>query len=281
MVKKEGKLNSKSMSADEKKALKKDLQHYGYLLPTNEEELEEFEKIYGTTQVIFPEHLKNPDFLFTKEKITKTSNKISTTIKGAVKKVKVPKNDGKKVKGDYFKKMVLAAEIANQLHQENTFGHVKFVKILFLCQEIGKMKLSTNYGKYAAGPLDPKFMYSVDREFKKQKWFSVTKTEYGYRYTPDENIEKYKEYFSRNFSYQEESINRIISLLKKAKTDFCEIVATLFAVWKENLEKNVLINDATLIHGFYSWHPDKNKYSESALTTAIRWMNENDVVPVK
>ena len=58
--------SNSSLTKKEKSALENDLKQFGYLLPTNDEELEEFQKIYGTTQVMFPEHLKNTDFLFKK-----------------------------------------------------------------------------------------------------------------------------------------------------------------------------------------------------------------------
>lgn len=251
-------------------ALETDMKRFGYLLPTNDEELEEFEKIYGSTPIALPEHLKSPDFLFRKKD-------------GKKAKVIALKENFKKEKKrtKYFKNVVLAAEIASELHREPTFGHKKFVKVKYLCEEICNMQLDSNYGKYAAGPLDPKSMYSIDAEFKKQKWFKAEKRDsYGYKYTPLENVDKYKQYYSRYYTNHINSIKKIIDLFRKEKSDFCEKVATLFFVWKENLSKNSRTDESTLFKGFYAWDESKKRFSESELSNAIKWMKENDIVPV-
>ena len=267
-----------SLTPQEQKAIEEDLRHFGYLLPTTDEELEAFEQIYGTTQVIFPEHLKDPQFLFAKSKHINYNDRVH------LKKVSgISKNEsvGNK-KSDYFKKIVLAAEIANELHDEPTFGHKKFVKIQFLCEEVCNMELSTNYKKYAAGPLDAKQMYTIDAEFKRQKWFqAVPRQNFGFKYKPLENVENYKKYYSRYYRGQAEKIEIIINLFRKQKSDFCEIIATLYAVWKELSEEKTTIADSVLIKKFYDWHEQKHKFKKTELNTAIQWMKENKIVPQK
>lgn len=73
----------------------------------------------------------------------------------------------------YFRRVVLAAEIASKLHDQPTFGHVKFQKLVYLCEQVSSMNLHSSYSKQAAGPYDRKFMHSIDKEFNKQKWFDV------------------------------------------------------------------------------------------------------------
>lgn len=185
----------------------------------------------------------------------------------------------KEKKGKYFKKVVLAAEIAAQLYKEPTFGHVKFVKLLYLAENVCKMSLNTNYGRYAAGPLDPKLLYSIDSEFKKQKWFNVSKSEYGYKYEPAENIDRYKVYFLNYFKNENEDIQHLIDLLRDKKTDFCEIVATLFHVWSDLKISNALVNNSALISGFYNWDKAKKRFDEEKLVEAIEWMSSNNIYP--
>ncbi len=36
-----------------------------------------------------------------------------------------------------------------------------------------------------------------EKNLRKRKWFSVTQTQYGYKYTPDINANEYKKYYSR------------------------------------------------------------------------------------
>lgn len=273
--------DSDCFSPQDRDALKEDLKHLGYLLPTNDEEEEEFEKIYGGTQVLVPEKFKTPDFLFDKESKSKV-----VSLKTEKKDGKQKKATGKQAtvqtitKNTYFKRLVLAAEIAYQLYMEPTFGHVKFVKVQFLCERVYKMQINTNYGQYAAGPLDPKHIHSIDSEFKKRKWFRISKNYYGgYKYEPDENIDSYKTYYQNYFSDQIDNINSIIKLFRKEKSDFCEIVATLFAVWEKRLSQGKPIQSDLLFKDFYEWSKEKAKFNESQLQRAMSWMSEKGICP--
>ncbi len=284
MIDKEIKYTPVCLTKKERDALKNDLKHFGYLLPTNDEELEEFEKIYGTTQAMFPEHLKDSSFLHKKKetKSTKlTSIQSKDQSKSGERKTIAKKAPVKTLpKNSYFRRLVLAAEIASQLHEEPTFGHIKFVKIQYLCEEVCNMRLKSNYVKFAAGPLDYKSMYSIDAEFKKRKWFNVIKINYGFRYEPLENLETYKKYYLNYFSNFSSSINTIINLLRKEKSDFCEAVATLFAVWKENLKNTSRITESLLIKDFYAWSEAKKRFKEKYLSDTINWMKEHEIFPV-
>ena len=71
---------------------------------------------------------------------------------------------------EYFQKVVLAAEITAQLHQEPTFGRVKLQKILYLSEYHAQLPFQySEYQRYAAGPHDPKVLYSIEAQMKKQK----------------------------------------------------------------------------------------------------------------
>jgi hypothetical protein len=242
----------------------------GFRLPVTEEEIELYEKIFGTTDIILPKEMDNPSFLFDQP------NESFNEKKGETKVISIdtPKND-------YFKKLVLAAEIVNQLYSEYTFGHIKFVKINFICGEVCNMQLSTNYGKYAAGPLDPKHMHSVDAEFKRRKWFNVKKREngYGFKYEPGENVDEYKKYYLGYFQNQASSINHLIELFRKKSTDFCEIVATLFFVWKNANDQSLVISNDLLMTHFYAWGEKKKRFIKEDLIKAIDWMEREQIVP--
>ncbi|GHN00517.1 hypothetical protein WSM22_20060 [Cytophagales bacterium WSM2-2] len=277
MAKTKGKTDTQDLTPNDKKNLQADMRRFGYLLPTNDEELEEFNKIFGKTQVMFPEHLKRPAFLNEKKTVKSVSVQKAAPVKAQT-SLKSAKTSAQ-IKNDYFKKLVLAAEIANQLYEEPTFGHVKFVKVYFLCDQVCNMRLSSSYAKYAAGPLDPKQMHSIDAEFKKRKWFSITETRYGYRYQPDMKLDEYRTYYGRYFRNSVDDIARVVDLFRKHKSDFCEIVATIFYIWKELLQNHRLVNSASLIGDFYAWDQKKRRFTEKQIKEAIDWMNENGIVP--
>ena len=188
----------------------------------------------------------------------------------------------KKTQNDYFKKLVLAAEIVNQLWEESTFGHKKFVKVYFVCEKVCALKLSTSYLQYAAGPLDPKHLYTIEAEFKKKKWFTITKRKngYGFEYAPDINVLDYQPYYLRSFKNELGTINNIIELFRKKSSDFCEIVATLLASWLKLLEKNISVDDEILCNEFYAWSKEKIKFKRPQLNEALEWMRTNEIVPI-
>src|SRR5687767_7555298 len=139
MKKRKRKTNTNSFIDEKISALELDMRRSGYLLPTNDEELKEFEKIHGTSRIPIPKHLENIEsILINNLKNVQSRPKEGNISKGA-------KNNKSKLKSisknDYFKRLILAAEIASRLHLEPTFGHVKFAKIYYLCNEICSLNL--------------------------------------------------------------------------------------------------------------------------------------------
>jgi hypothetical protein len=184
----------------------------------------------------------------------------------------------------YFKRAVIAAEIVNKLKDESTFGRVKFQKMVYLCENVVHMKLATDrYKKFAAGPFDNKFMYSINAEFKKQRWFDVKYIKDGtYKkpiYFDLERKEKYKEYYVRYFSDQNDSIQKVIDLLRKEKTQFAELVATLFFCWKEIIEENQIFSFELICNKFYSWAEEKKRFTEQEIERGIKWMEYHQLTP--
>lgn len=181
----------------------------------------------------------------------------------------------------YFRRAVLAAKIADEYHNEWTFGVVKFQKLVYLAEQTSEMKFAADYRKQAAGPMDHKFIHSIKKEFEKQGWFTVHQ-EGQYRkwvFKPQENVVGYQSYYSKYFSNVNEDIQFLIDSFRKWKTDKVELIATLFACWLEAKEDNALINDALLKQRVYDWHKAKKKFSEKDIIESIRWMEDNGVYP--
>lgn len=176
----------------------------------------------------------------------------------------------------YFKRAVLAAAIASELSEEPTFGRVKFQKLVYLCEHAAKMNLQGRYVKEAAGPFDKKFMHGIEREFKKQKWFSIVKEPAGNyqrtKYVSLTGCEHHKKYYESYFSDTDSSIRYIINLFRKSRTDIAEIAATLYACALELNEKNEPVGEENLLRLFYDWSPEKEKYSKEQVTGVWRWM---------
>ncbi len=242
----------------------------GFLFPRTEEELDTFNKLYSDEDYELKDYKINPDKLI---KCSEQNKKVTSQ--------KLSFESNKKT---YFKRAVLAAEIASQLYKEPTFGHVKFQKLMFLCENIKGMNISYQYSKQAAGPYDNKFMHSIDYEMKRQKWFEVKKEKSGsiikYVFVPLENFDGHKKYYKHYFATIEEKIQWFIDTFRKEKTDKVELIATLYACWMELIGNRQIVNEATLLSLLYSWSEEKKKFSEDSAKKAIHWMKENGITPV-
>ena len=182
----------------------------------------------------------------------------------------------------FFKRVVLAAKIADELHNEPTFGHVKFQKLVYLSEQLCSIDTEKRYVKQAAGPYDRKFMHSIDSALKTQKWFEVKKENGKYKryiYTPLENVQNYNRYYLSYFSKDIEKINWLISTFKSSKTNSVELIATLFSCWKEIINSEDEFSEELLIKSFYEWSNEKKKFDIKDVRTGIEWMKIKNLVP--
>lgn len=193
------------------------------------------------------------------------------------------KKKAKENKEIYFKRIVLAAEIVNQLLDEFTFGRVKFQKLVYLCENACNMQLNQRYLKFAAGPFDSKFMHTVNPEFKKQKWFSVSyRTNGGFKvpvYKRLENFEKYKKYYESYYGDYHDSIQEIINIFRKQKTRHVELVATIYACILELKDNESNVSNEDLIEAIYGWNKAKEKFSKKEIIITYEWMISNKITP--
>jgi len=245
------------------------LRSFGILLPTNENELNSFDNLNSNFEYKLDDSKINLQAIF--EEVSKEEHTFEI-------------NHCPKSKNIYFKRVVLAAEIANQLYNEPTFGHVKFQKIVYLCEQANSMQLDDRYCKQAAGPYDRKFMHTIDFELEKQNWFSVKKDntdKYGrYVFKPLDGLLKYKDYYKKYYS-NDDNIQLIINLFKKEKTNFVELVATLYSCWTEIITNNDTFSEELILKKLYAWSKEKKKYSEIEVIKTITWMRDKSLIPIE
>ena len=180
----------------------------------------------------------------------------------------------------HFRRSVLAAEIADRLYEEPTFGHVKMEKILFLTERLCHIDIGSHYHRDAAGPYDNNALRSIDSQLKKQKWFEVRRTEKGNRYVPMQNRGNHKTYFNRYYSSVASTFDKIINTFKTQRTEQCEIVATLYSAWEDLLHSNKPFTDTDIVNEVLNnWHESKKRISQDRWLSAIQWMRENGFAP--
>lgn len=180
----------------------------------------------------------------------------------------------------HFRRSVLAAEIADRLCEEPTFGHVKMEKMLFLTERLCHIDIGSHYHRDVAGPYDNRALRSIDSQLKKQKWFDVKRTEKGNRYVPMQNCGKHKSYFDKYYSHVASTFDKIINTFKTQNTECCEIVATLYSAWEDLLHSNKPFTDTDIVNEVLNnWHESKKRISQDRWLNAIQWMRENGFAP--
>ncbi|MBS1578037.1 MAG: restriction endonuclease subunit S [Bacteroidetes bacterium] len=188
----------------------------------------------------------------------------------------------------FLRKLMLASHIICELCEEPTFGHTKLMKLLYLSEQAGRMALQTNYKKFAAGPFDGKTLTLIDKEYEKNKWFDLQKKTFSVNgqqreatvYKKTDKSLLYKKHFDNYFESEAESINRIINLFRKEKSQMAEIVATLYFTWKELLTANAMISENSLVNGFYQFHMEKKKFTEDQILLGYNYMLKNELYPL-
>lgn len=182
---------------------------------------------------------------------------------------------------NFFQRSVLAAKITHDCYQEITFGRVKFQKMVYLCENVSKMNFATNYSKQAAGPMDNRFIYSIQKHFEKQKWFNTIKESSTNKvhFQPLENVDGYKKYYELYYKDVSNEIQKLIETFKTWKSDDVELVATIHSCWCEIKNENLDFSEDTLITKVYAWHEKKQRFSEKRIKQFIDWMRDNNLHP--
>ncbi len=180
----------------------------------------------------------------------------------------------------HFLRSVLAAEIIDQLHDQPTFGHVKFEKMMFLAEHLCQVDTGSTYHRKAAGPYDNRALRSIDSQLQKQQWFEARKQDGRYQYVPLAKRGGHKPYFERHFAGIAETLESILGTFKTAKTEQCEIVATLLAAWGDLLREKGAVSDEMIVHEvLHNWHEAKQRIPEDRWLKALGWMREKGFVP--
>ena len=179
----------------------------------------------------------------------------------------------------HFRRTVFAAEIVHRLHDEPTFGHVKFEKLIFLCEKWCGVETGSTYYRQAAGPYDNRALRSIDSQLKKQRWYEAQKGDKGYRYIRLEKAGEHKKYFDRYFGSVISRFDEIIDLFRHARTEQCEIIATIYAAWEDLLTQGSATDEQIIEQVLHHWHPSKQKISEDRWRKALGWMKEKGLTP--
>jgi hypothetical protein len=250
--------------------INKSLRSYGFLFPSTETELEEFDKLNSNFQYeligneIDPMAIYSNRFSEVEFKLTKKNGKISSS--------------GKPRPFDYYKRSLLAAEIVFQLQKEPTLGHLKLQKLIYLCEQSSSMSLPTNFLKQAMGPYDSQLMRSIDIQLEKKNWFKYMKDEF-LKYQPLKNAGSHKMDYEKYLSNEAENIDYLIDMFRDSKSNFIELIATVFACRIDVITKHEIFSENLILNKFFKWSKEKSKFSKTDVFEALEWMDEKGLTP--
>lgn len=230
---------------------------------------------------------KVDELMKTCEELEKENNivqKLSSELfQSVMQKCFTPKASSNKIIDLKLKRAILSAKIINELYEEKSFGAVKLEKILYLCETHLGITLNGKYKKEAAGPYDAKSRYEVEDILKIKKWFDVQKVTNGSveitKYLPLENCLEIKTLYNDVFAGSLSKIDKLMDLFKGKNSDFCESIATLYAVWKNRLNNNLTCSNSELIADFKMWSKSKERFYDSDLLDRILFMRRKGLTP--
>jgi type I restriction enzyme, S subunit len=177
----------------------------------------------------------------------------------------------------FFTRRVLAAYIIDRLHNEITFGHVKLMKLMYLCEHLAEIETASHYHRDAAGPYDSNMIRSIDSQLKKGKWFEAKLENGKYNYYPLAKKDEYKSWFDKYFLEKQTGIDSLINLFGKEKTEKVEMVATLYEAHRDLKSKKRVVTEKEVIHEVLNnWHESKKRIDEGRWKECLAWMQQKN-----
>jgi len=183
----------------------------------------------------------------------------------------------KKEPNPYFTRRVLAAYLIDKLHREVTFGHVKLMKLMYLCEHVAGIETASHYHRDAAGPYDNQMIRSIDSQLKKAKWFDCKNEKGKFVYYPLPKKEEYKQWFAKYYNHEQGGIDQLIELFGTKKTEEVEIVATLLEAHRHLVSVSVKASDDAVVHEVLNnWHESKKRIEEIRWRQGLVWMRQRN-----
>ena len=174
----------------------------------------------------------------------------------------------------------VASFLVHRLHAQPTFGRVMFQKLLYLAEAHVGTELGGQYQRHAAGPHAPKGLREIERIATEKAWFTVRREEGRYTYEPGPNIEDRLRAAKELLGDRTGELDRLVNIFGPRRTEYAEVVATLFAAWNDLMMDGRGASPDEIITEVHSnWHERKLRFGAERLRRALRWMRDNNIVP--
>lgn len=181
---------------------------------------------------------------------------------------------------------LVASEIVERITNIRALRRVKLQKLLYLAEVYADIsELKGKYIREAAGPWDGEMMDEVDREVRATFGITIEQprgvgTAATYR-TGRRTGRNRAELAALLGSDRMKKLDKLIADLTHIGKKGAEAIATLYAVWNDELIDGKTPSDDEIIYGFLDWHPEKpEKFKDPAeLHGWLDWMRRNGFIP--
>ena len=180
-------------------------------------------------------------------------------------------------------RVVVGAEIIHR-HRGNAWaGRTKLQKLLYLAESHADIhELRGDYSREAAGPMAGSLLDAVEAGMADAGFYQVQKHQSGvFDYPPLSNAGQHVPDLEAALGERVAQLRRVIDLLRDWETKNIEGVATLYAVWNEELMDGHDWTNAEIITAVLTdWHPEKSRrFSRGDLATLLDWMRRQHLTP--
>jgi len=175
--------------------------------------------------------------------------------------------------------------VVSRLAPKRNFGRTAHMKYLFLAEARLGLILGGRYMREAAGPLDTG-IYELEKQAEAAGWYThsvetLTSGNEKVSYKPGKVLDAIVEEGIAVLGPARAEMDRLIDLMGGLKTEQVEIIATLFAAWNDALLDGQTPDDDWMIKEVREhWHISKQRFTPGDLHKWLRWMRQNDVVPL-
>ncbi|HLG41025.1 MAG TPA: hypothetical protein VI461_15195 [Chitinophagaceae bacterium] len=294
------KSNKKVIPKTFKEKVAVSFKNHGLKIPTTDEEVEIFEKVYGTTDFDLPEELGDSNSILewgdeqylAQSVLSNAANEKVVAKKMPKKKEKVIalKQEPAKSKSFSAKPVDLHAGIIAKIinaHDQSDkhrdkLGHVKVEKVSHLVEYHLDIDLGRTPRKLAAGPADFTHLKKVEHRAKMKNWFISVQSpgDIGYSYRKGRSFSYLLSDINRHLKTFNDEVNKLIELFLPMNKEQAEVVVTVYAAWNNLLLDNKTISDEAVIReAREDWTKEKLKIEREKFLKSLQWLRTKNIIP--
>ena len=176
---------------------------------------------------------------------------------------------------------LVAAEIIHRHRTVLRFGRVKLQKLLYLAEvHVGLDEIAGSYRREAAGPFDGAMLDDVEAELRERSLYDSSggdRAAVSYRPLAFAGRHDTAGIGADRLA----TLRALVDLVRDLDTRAAEMVATLYAVWNDDLIDGRQVSDDAVVEGVLDdWHPEKRiKFTAADLHHWLAWMKRVGLTP--